>query len=95
MFIRLLIALTLLTSCSSPGYDVSQSFDNSADKLAEIKAKPYIGGIGPGGVAAVRLSGLSDDSWPGGILFTRSSLIDGKASAFMTRARLMQSTTKI
>lgn len=77
MFIRLLIALTLLTSRPSPGYDVSQSFDISADKLAEIKAKPYIGGNDPGGFAAVRLSGLGDDSWPDGILFTRSSLIDG------------------
>ena len=70
MLIRLLVVLALLTSCSSSGHDVTKTVEISAARLAEIKAKPYIGGNGPGGFSAARLSGLADDSSPGGILFT-------------------------
>ncbi len=70
MLIRLLVVLALLTSCSSSSRDVTKTVEISADKLAEIKATPYTGGNGPGGFSAAALSGLVDDSLPGGIRFT-------------------------
>jgi len=70
MLIRLLVVLALLTSCSSSGSDVTKTVEMSADKLAEIAAKPYTGGNGPGGFSAAALSNPGDDSSPGGILFT-------------------------
>jgi len=70
MSIRLLVVLALLVSCSSSGYDISKIVEISADKLAEIKAKPYTGGNGPGGFAAAALSSSVDDLSPEGIRFT-------------------------
>jgi hypothetical protein len=70
MSIRLLVVLALLVSCSSSANDVSKTVEISADRLAEIKAKPYTAGNGSGGFAAAALSGLVDDSSPDGILFT-------------------------
>jgi len=67
--IRLLVVLVLLASCSSSGQDVTKTVEISADRLAEIKAKPYTGGNGPGGFSAAALSGFADASAPGGILF--------------------------
>ena len=62
--------LLLSFACSAGGSDISQSFDVSGDKLAEIKGKPYTPGNGPGGFAAARLSGFGDDALPDGIVFT-------------------------
>lgn len=62
--------LALLTSCSSPGSDVTKTVEISAGKLAEIEAKPYTAGNGPGGFAAAALSNPGDGSSPGMIQFT-------------------------
>ena len=70
MLIRLFVVLALLVSCSSSGNDVSKTVEISADRLAEIKAKPYTAGNGPGGFATAALSGLVDNSSPEGIRFT-------------------------
>lgn len=70
MSIRLFVILAFLVSCSSSGYDISKTVEISADRLAEIKAKPYTGGNGAGGFATAALSGLAGDSTPDGILFT-------------------------
>jgi len=70
VLIRLLVVLALLTSCSSSGSDATKTVEISADKLAEIEAKPYTAGNGPGGFAAAALSNPGDGSSPGMILFT-------------------------
>ena len=72
MYFRLLAYLLpiLLISCSSSGTDVAKIVDISADRLAEIQAKPYTGGNGPGGFAAAALSNPGGDSRVGGIHFT-------------------------
>jgi hypothetical protein len=70
MHIRLLVALTLLAGCSASGQDVSKRVDISADMLAEIRSKPYIGGNGPGGFAAAALTASEDGAGPQGIAFT-------------------------
>lgn len=70
MLIRLLVVLSLLASCSSSGNDVTKTVEISADRLAEIQAKPYTGGNGPGGFSAAALSNPGDDSSPGAVLFT-------------------------
>lgn len=59
----------LLISCSSPGADASRTVDISADRLAEIRAKPYTAGNNPGGFAAAALSNPGDDSGGGGVRF--------------------------
>lgn len=64
------VVLALLTSCSSSGSDVTRTVEISADKLAEIEAKPYTAGNGPGGFAAAALSNPGAGSAPGMILFT-------------------------
>jgi hypothetical protein len=73
MYKRLLAFLTLpilLISCSSSGADVSRTVDVSAERLAEIRAKPYTAGNGPGGFAAAALSNPGDDSGGGEVRFT-------------------------
>jgi hypothetical protein len=70
MLIRILVVLALLTSCSSSGSDATKTVEISADKLAEIQAKPYTAGNGPGGFAAAALSNPGDGSSPGMIVFT-------------------------
>lgn len=69
MAIRKLAILVLLASCSSAGSDVAKSVDVSAATLAEIRARPYVGGNGPGGFAAAALSNPGD-GLSGGIHFT-------------------------
>lgn len=59
----------LLISGSSPGADASRTVDISADRLAEIRAKPYTAGNNPGGFAAAALSNPGDDSGGGGVRF--------------------------
>jgi len=69
MTIRLVAILLLITACSSsPDYEFSRTLHVSAEKLAEIKGKPYVKRYRGGGPAA-RLAGLDDDPWPAGILF--------------------------
>ena len=70
MTARLLILLTLLAGCSSSAQHVTRTVDVSADRLAEIKSKPYIGGNGPGGFSAAALSIPGDGTGPEGIAFT-------------------------
>ena len=73
MYKRLLAFLTLpilLISCSSSGADVSKTVDISADRLAEIRAKPYTAGNNPGGFAAAALSIPGNGSGGGGVRFT-------------------------
>lgn len=70
MLTRLLLILFLLASCSSSGNDVTKTIEISADRLAEIEAKPYTGGNGPGGFAAAALSNPDDGSSPGAVVFT-------------------------
>ena len=67
--VALIASGLLLTYACSAGGDISRSFDISADRLAEIKNKPYAPGNGPGGFATASLSG-PDDNWPVGIRFT-------------------------
>ncbi|MGB5256393.1 MAG: hypothetical protein WBN07_13280 [Woeseiaceae bacterium] len=62
--------LTLLAACSSSASDVTKTVEISGDKLAEIEAKPYSAGNGPGGFAAAALSNPGDGSSPGMIRFT-------------------------
>ena len=50
-------------------YQISRTLHVSADKLAEIKRKPYVKRYQSGGGPAARLAGLEDDPWPDGILF--------------------------
>jgi len=70
MLFRLLVVLVLLASCSLAGSDVTKTVEISADRLAEIKVKPYTAGNGVGGFSAAALSGVADDGLPGGIRFT-------------------------
>ena len=69
MSIRKLAVLLLLAACSSGGSDVTKNVDISADRLAEIRATPYVGGNGPGGFAAAALSNPGGGS-PGEVRFT-------------------------
>lgn len=70
MIFRLLAILLLMTSCSSStDYEFSRTLHVSAEKLAEIKSKPYVKRYQSGGGPAARLAGLDDDPWPEGILF--------------------------
>lgn len=62
-----LIFVAGLVACG-PGAD--RTLQVSAERLAEIRAKPYIGGNGPGGFATARLSGIDGNHWPAGIHFT-------------------------
>ena len=70
MTVRLLIALTLLTGCSSGGAQVTRTLQISPERLAEIRSKPYTGGNGPGGFSAAALSVPKDGTGPQGIAFT-------------------------
>jgi hypothetical protein len=69
MFIRKLAVLVLIASCSSCGSDVTKTVDVSADRLAEIRAKPYFAGNNAGGFAAAALSNPGDGS-SGEVRFT-------------------------
>lgn len=63
--------LLLIVICSvgcSPGVD--RSIDLSADRLAEIRSTPYVGGNGPGGFATARLAGYEDETETAAIEFT-------------------------
>jgi hypothetical protein len=62
--------LTFLVACSSGGADVSRTIDVTAAELAQIKAKPYTAGNGPGGFAAAALSGFGENTGPDAIVFT-------------------------
>ncbi len=69
MTIRMGCVLLLLAACtSSADYEISKTLHVSAERLAEIREKPYVKRYRGGGPAA-RLSGLDDDPWPDGILF--------------------------
>jgi len=70
MLLRFIAALALLGLCAGCGADESRSIDVSAETLAEIVRTPYVGGNGPGGFGAARLSGLDGDGWPEGMHFT-------------------------
>lgn len=70
MIIRLIALLFLVTACSSsPDSEISRTLHVSAEKLAEIKNKPYVKRYKSGGGPAARLAGLDSDPWPEGILF--------------------------
>lgn len=70
MILRLLLVLTLIAGCSSStDYEFSRTLRVSAERLAEIKSKPYVKRYRSGGGPAARLAGLDDDPWPEGILF--------------------------
>ena len=62
MFIRKLAVLVLIASCSSCGSDATKTVDVSADRLAEIRAKPYFAGNNAGGFAAAALSNPGNGS---------------------------------
>jgi len=69
MRLRIVFVVFLLTACSSPQeYEISRTLHVSAERLAEIKCKPYVKRYRGGGPAA-RLAGLEGDPWPEGILF--------------------------
>lgn len=70
MIIRLIVLLFLLSACSSsPDYEFSRTLHISAERLAEIKSKPWVKRYKSGGGPAARLAGLDNDPWPEGILF--------------------------
>jgi len=70
MRIGLVAILLLMTACSSsPDYVFSRTLHVSAERLAEIKSKPYVKRYQSGGGPAARLAGLDNDPWPEGILF--------------------------
>lgn len=70
MKIALITILLLMAACSSPtDHEFSRTLHVSAERLAEIKSKPYVKRYRSGGGPAARLAGLDDDPWPDGILF--------------------------
>ena len=67
---RLLSTLTILAALAACGPGADRTLELSSERLAEIRAKSYIGGNGPGGFALARLSGIDGNTWPAGIHFT-------------------------
>jgi len=67
---RVLLMLILTATLAACGPGADRTLQVSAERLAEIWAKPYIGGNGPGGFATARLSGIDGNTWPAGIHFT-------------------------
>jgi len=70
MIARASLMLILVATLAACGPGADRTLQLSAERLAEIRAKPYIGGNGPGGFATARLSGIDGNSWPVGIHFT-------------------------
>ncbi|MEO1035865.1 MAG: hypothetical protein AAFX44_09930 [Pseudomonadota bacterium] len=67
---RLLVSALLVLAGCSPDSDpaVNRTLNISAERLAEIQAKPYVKRYKNGGGPAARLAGLDKDPWPEGVL---------------------------
>lgn len=59
-----------MAACSSSSdNEFSRTLHVSAERLAEIKRKPWVKRYQSGGGPAARLAGLDKDPWPEGVLF--------------------------
>jgi hypothetical protein len=65
-----MLGVAVLAGCSStPDHEIARTITLTPDRLADIRANPWVNRYRRGSGPSARLAGLDGDPWPGGVLF--------------------------